>query len=114
MTWRWANDSWNSQQHQFTDRGPLKYDKVQHFIGGYLFGLFSWRIGLAFWFAWEIKDALIPWERGYVTMWPIEHNWGGDGFSWRDMLASWTGVGCGYLTRLGISFLCVLVLRSGA
>ena len=41
--------------------------------------------------AWELKDAVLPWEAGVVTRWPVVYNWGGDGFSWRDLVATIVG-----------------------
>jgi hypothetical protein len=100
MIWRWANDRWLSREYTFAKDGILTYDKLQHFLGGALFAIFNLWFSLAFWFLWEVKDALFPWENDrYITRWPIHYNWGGDGFSWRDMLAAWFGAGLIYLLK---------------
>lgn len=99
MSFRIAKDKWTSRERTFARSGPLTYDKLQHFIGGALFfsigaichPYFGLAFSMSFWFIWEIKDALIPWENRYETNWPIRYNWGGDGFSWRDMIAAWAG-----------------------
>ncbi len=91
MIWRWAKDKWLSQEFTWARRGPLSYDKLQHFLGGALFAAFNFWFSLFFWFLWEIKDALIPWEKKYCTRIIIVYNWGGDGFSWKDMIAAWLG-----------------------
>jgi len=101
MKFQFAKDKWKSQEFSFAGSGVLSYDKFQHFLGGIVVALLAAIIcksavigslisGL-FWFFWEIKDGLLSWKAGYITRWPIEYNWGGDGFSWRDMLAAWTG-----------------------
>jgi hypothetical protein len=94
-----ANDKWTSRERTFARSGLLTYDKLQHFIGGMLFAIPSVTFSLAFWFMWEIKDAIIPWEKRYETNWPIRYNWGGDGFSWRDCLAAWLGAAIIYFTK---------------
>lgn len=100
MSFRFARDHWLSRERTFAKSGPLTFDKLQHFIGGMvavllLFPFVSllWAAlgSMLFWFLWEVKDSLLPWEDGHVTHFPIKYNWGGDGFSWRDMLAAWTG-----------------------
>ena len=96
---RFARDKWLSQEFTWAKKGPITYDKLQHFIGGiFLFALgalihpdFGLAFSMAFWFLWEVKDGLIPWESMPVTTWPLKYNWGGDGFSWRDMIAAWAG-----------------------
>ena len=104
MNFRFAKDKWLSQEFTFAESGLLSYDKFQHFLGGAIlsfvinFLLRSEIIGLIvsaiFWFLWEVKDGLLRWEEGkYITNWIIRYNWGGDGFSWKDMLAAWLGAG---------------------
>jgi len=98
---KWANDKWTSKETTFAQSGPLAYDKVQHFLGGLLLGLlfrfmfhdpyFIRDVALVA-FLWELKDGWVDWRDGYVTEWPIRYNWGGDGFSWKDLLASIAGV----------------------
>ena len=88
MPWRWANDEWWSG------------DKLGHFLGGLVSPLLLWAAfhlwrgwcvlgSLAFWWMWEVKDAWVRWE---------DVGWlGGDGFSWRDGLASTVGVGIAWM-----------------
>lgn len=108
--WRWSKDKWNSLEHTYSFLGNtlLLYDKVQHFIGGLLVflvfivthrlvgyptsPLFCFTLATSFWWAWEIKDALVPHEKyGW---------WGGDGFSWRDAVASTAGAAVGFVVYL--------------
>jgi hypothetical protein len=100
MKFRIAKDKWFSKEYTFSNKGLSSYDKFQHFIGGVVATLlltFFFTVPLAltgsmlFWFLWEVKDGIIPWEARPVTKWPILYNWGGDGFSWRDMIAAWAG-----------------------
>jgi len=102
MNFRFAKDKWLSQEFTFVQSGLLSYDKFQHFLGGAAFSLVvtifaDWIVGLIssmlFWFIWEIKDGFLDYENGYFTDFPIRYNWGGDGFSWKDMLAAWAGAG---------------------
>jgi len=86
-----ANDTWTSRETTFTKTGLMAYDKVQHFLGGFLFAILNVWFSIAFWLLWEIKDGFISYKKGYITNWPIRYNWGGDGFSWRDLVASWIG-----------------------
>ena len=92
MQWRWARDSWLS-------RGGLvlTYDKLEHFLTylGLTFIGFWLRIDstipilLMIGILWEIKDALLPYEKvGF---------WGGDGFSWKDLMANIAGIAVGYV-----------------
>ncbi|MDQ7052701.1 MAG: hypothetical protein Q9P14_07365 [candidate division KSB1 bacterium] len=97
MQWRWARDSWLS-------RGGLilTYDKLEHFLT-YL-SLTS--IGTLLQFdktipaliligiLWEIKDALLPYEKAGF--------WGGDGFSWKDLLANFAGIALGFIWLQGV------------
>jgi len=93
MTFRFAKDRWTSREKTFTDHGILSYDKVQHFVGGALLSVFVGPLlAVVFAFLWEVKDGLVAWEDGYITRWPIRYNWGGDGFSWKDFVASIGGV----------------------
>jgi hypothetical protein len=83
MPWRWAHDEWWAG------------DKLGHFLGGLVSPLLLWAafglwrgwcvlFSLAFWWLWEVKDAILRWE---------DAGWlGGDGFSWRDGLVSTAGV----------------------
>jgi len=94
MRFRFAKDKWLSREYTFAESGLLSYDKFQHFIGGFLFALINPVFSMIFWFLWEVKDGFLRWEEDkYITNWPLKYNWGGDGFSWRDMLAAWLGAG---------------------
>ena len=85
--WRWADDKWLGQ------------DKRMHFVGGMVamvlcalvFGVTGRALAIASlsWWAFEIKDAIIPWEK--------YGRWGGDGFSYKDALASTAGACFTYL-----------------
>ncbi len=91
---RWAHDSWLS-------RGGLvvKYDKLEHALAYFVGSVFLLWLGLpydeVFFFLflagvmWEIKDAHIPFE--------TYGKFGGDGFSWRDIIANLTGIFAGFL-----------------
>jgi len=91
--WRWARDSF------VKPAGGIRKDKWEHFFasaglytGLRLFGarenqsiIATGSTGLF----WEVKDALVPWETyGF---------WGGDGFSWRDIVADIYGIIAGFL-----------------
>ena len=94
MRWRWARDTWG------------KPDKLGHLIGGAVWVLLlgalwePWHAfisGLLFWWLWEVKDAFLPWEKA---------GWfGGDGFSWRDGLASSAGCALALVAHLAGGFL---------
>jgi hypothetical protein len=92
MKFEFAKDTWLSKEYTFARTGILSYDKVQHFLGGFFFALLNIWFSIVFWLLWEIKDGFISWKDGYITSFPIRYNWGGDGFSWRDLVASWAGV----------------------
>lgn len=88
--WRWSDpqiDRW------------FEYDKLTHFVGfswQYLFikktGMFKDKevlCGTAISAVlWECKDALLPWEK--------YGDWGGDGFSYKDLIWSLAGIGISY------------------
>lgn len=81
MRWlKWSEDKWLSTQGTV-----LKHDKLEHFFGSAGLALFfnPWVvIGLGI--AWEIKDGLMKWEKfGW---------WGGEGVSWKDLVADISGV----------------------
>lgn len=96
---KFAKDTWLSKEYTFARMGILSYDKFQHFLGGFLFAIPGARFSVIFWTLWEVKDGFISWTKGHVTTWPIRYNWGGDGFSWRDMVAAWAGALCYVLIR---------------
>jgi hypothetical protein len=86
--WRWAQDS-------FLDpKMVIQHDKLQHFaasavlyMGLRLLGGGEGQSVIAIGSAcvlWEVKDGIVPWETyGF---------WGGDGFSWRDVVADAVGI----------------------
>lgn len=88
--WRWSDpqiDHW------------FAYDKLTHFVGfswQYLFlqktGMFKDKEVLftssVSALLWECKDALVPWE--------VFGEWGGDGFSYKDLIWSLSGIGISY------------------
>ncbi|MGB9590440.1 MAG: hypothetical protein ACPL68_06080 [Candidatus Hydrothermia bacterium] len=109
IKWRWAKgDHWKTTAKMS--------DKIEHFVGGYLGTLPLLVIGDASgwpWlsdpvvvssvasvaFLWEVKDAYynpenFPSEREQAR----PYHFVGDGFSWRDMVASWAGVAAAYGT----------------
>ncbi len=89
--WRSARDHWLSKGGTI-----LEYDKLEHFLVYFLAAfMFSFKlpkkIVIALLFAigllWEIKDALLPYEKyGW---------WGGEGFSWKDLTANMIGMAVG-------------------
>ncbi len=97
--WRWAKDKWTSREDMMVrvfGHSLASHDKVCHFMGGWMaYSLLyvltgslvlSTIIAAAFWWLWEVKDALVPYETvGWL---------GGDGFSWKDGVAATVGIGC--------------------
>ena len=92
MAWRWARDGWTTRQGLLRFSGG--YDKIEHalFFGAMYAVLRLVGMNTAGAWLWssfaallnEVKDALMPWERfGWI---------GGDGFSWRDFVASVGGI----------------------
>jgi hypothetical protein len=83
MPWRWAKDEW------------WRGDKLWHILGGLVSPLLLWTVfqmhrcwcvfaSFTFWWLWEVKDAYVRSE---------DWGWlGGDGFSWKDGIASTVGV----------------------
>lgn len=106
--WRWAKDKWTSQEHTWDIFGYslLSHDKIAHFLGGWLlFPLLAKYVGiltaiaisLGFWWLWEVKDALVPYEKvGWL---------GGDGFSWKDGLAATLGIGLSVILTISLGML---------
>ena len=90
---RFAKDKWNSVETSIWEKTILKYDKIQHLIGGFAFGLISVKFSVYFWLIWEIKDGILNYkDYGF---------WGGDGFSWRDLTCSIMGaLLCGILKKV--------------
>lgn len=99
--WRWAKDHLGTKETSIFKHGVLSYDKIQHLFFSFIFSIILYYSGVLFFglsfsslcacliifglgILWEVKDALVPWE---------EHGfWGGDGFSFLDLLAD--AVGC--------------------
>ncbi|MCX7022002.1 MAG: hypothetical protein NTW26_06990 [bacterium] len=73
MPWRWAKDAWWSG------------DKLGHFLGGLVSLLLLWA-------AFHMHSSWDAWVRWEDVGWL-----GGDGFSWRDGLASTAGVWFGWI-----------------
>ncbi len=109
IRWRWAKgDHWKTTARMS--------DKIEHFVGGYIGTLPLLVLGdasgwpclsdpvvvssvVATAFLWEVKDAYynpenFPSEREKAR----PYHFVGDGFSWRDMVASWAGVAAAYGT----------------
>jgi len=91
MAFRWAHDSWDSQQGTI-----IKYDKVEHALRGIAITIVAIVLGLqspvmlaaAFALVWEIKDGFMDYKHwGW---------WGGEGFSWRDLCADIVGACTAY------------------
>lgn len=94
MKWRWAKDRFFTWEYC---RYLCGEDKFIHFILGFVIQVVGGAISIILncfwtftfvhilgWVLWECKDALLPWEKyGW---------WGGDGFSWRDLIASYLGI----------------------
>ena len=89
MAFRVARDYW------------IASDKLFHLCeSGFLFTLLSFPLGywkgflynLIIQILWEVKDALVPWEK--------YKQWGGDGFSYKDLTVDMVGVGILVLARL--------------
>jgi hypothetical protein len=81
-------DKWTSQ-----NGAVIQYDKLEHFVGSFVLNAsiehyvsqkHGWKYSIALGFVWEIKDALVPYEK-YGKL-------GGEGFSSKDMLADIGGV----------------------
>ena len=83
-------------QDRFATRAGfiIPYDKLEHLLCWFLLcvsfllaGLprsLAAGVALVAGILWELKDAVMPWERyGF---------WGGDGFSWRDLVADAAGI----------------------
>lgn len=88
-----AKDRWDSK-----DGLLIPYDKVEHFLSYFALTIFlSFFAGppavfvalLVAGVVWEVKDAIVSYRRN-----PF---WGGDGFSWKDLLANFAGMLLGAL-----------------
>lgn len=87
--WRtlpWGQDKFNSK---WGSDVISKYDKLEHFTcySAATAILDDWKLPLAIGIVWEVKDALIPYEK--------YGQWGGEGFSHKDMIANIAGIGIG-------------------
>ena len=97
MKWRWAKDSWFSKGGLI-----IRFDKIEHavlfFIGFWVLLIIgipiNWSLVflLALGILWEIKDALVPFEK-YGKL-------GGDGFSWRDIMADIVGLAIALILKM--------------
>ena len=92
---RIARDLWGSEELSFVKYFPflhkipiIKKDKFQHFAGGFILGMMFGIKGAEFAAFWEVKDAVIPYEK-LSGQWK---KWGGDGFSWKDLVSTLAGV----------------------
>jgi VanZ family protein len=97
MRWlAWKDDSFFSKQGTL-----LKFDKLEHMLGCMILtivmallidaiaGIYVFIAG----FLWEMKDGLMDWEKyGW---------WGGEGFSWKDLIADVVGIILGYILLAG-------------
>ena len=106
---RVANDKWI----QRVSGHIIPYDKPVHLLvymgfGLAAGGLLAKRKRRAFWIytalmflaglLWEVKDAYVYWETApYVSLGPLCINVGGDGFSWKDLVANTVGYLAGIL-----------------
>jgi len=90
----WRTIAWQKDRWYSTSGFIIKYDKVEHamFFGGItLLSDNGWKYALALGLANEVKDALLPYEKyGWI---------GGEGFSYKDMLANCGGVLVGYVVK---------------
>ena len=109
ISWRWSRgDSWKT-----TARTS---DKLEHFVGGYLGTLPLLVIGDASGWPWLSDPVVVSSVAGMAFLWEVKdayynpenfpserekarpYHFVGDGFSWRDMVASWAGVAAAYGT----------------
>lgn len=109
IKWRWAKgDSWKTTARMS--------DKVEHFVGGYLGTLPLLVIGDASGWPWLSDEVVVSSVAGMAFLWEVKdayynpenfpserekarpYHFVGDGFSWRDMVASWAGVAAAYGT----------------
>ena len=86
--WAWSGDTWNS-----TSGAVLESDKLEHLFGSMILYFILYFICATpfqvflycvyFGVIWEIKDSILDWR---IYGW-----YGGDGFSWRDLVADIVG-----------------------
>ena len=79
---RWANDQWTGTDKVF----HLARDGALFFVLWLVIGKFFPALLITQLFAilWEVKDGFVRWED---IGW-----WGGDGFSYKDILMGWVGI----------------------
>ncbi|HEA19674.1 hypothetical protein LCGC14_2100560 [marine sediment metagenome] len=85
---KWHDDKWLSRQGSI-----LPWDKAEHAIVSAILAYFATLLlpllagcllVLFIGSLWELKDSIMPWEKyGF---------WGGDGFSWKDLIADFVGI----------------------
>lgn len=94
-----AHDRWDSKETSFVSWWILKYDKVQHLLGGILLGfvfyddksyILNYRATILN-VLWEIKDGLVSYK--------FAGKFGGDGFSYKDLTMTQTGIFIGSALR---------------
>jgi hypothetical protein len=81
----WANDSWFSQ--------CKFYDKVEHYSAGFQGTIIPLLIGYKTGYWWLQDKAVVPTALTMAILWEVKDGFFSDGFSWKDMLASWVGIG---------------------
>jgi VanZ family protein len=94
MRWlKWKDDSFFSKQGMI-----IRYDKLEHLLGCFgltfiliIFSMFTEMSilipGIVTFIAgllWEVKDGYLDWEK--------YNRWGGEGFSWKDLIANLVGI----------------------
>jgi hypothetical protein len=101
---KFAKDRWISLDPGYAWFWPFKYDKMAHAVGGFslslclgfLSALWVLFANIIFWILWEIKDGFILVEN-LPSKWKW---WGGDGFSYKDLICSIAGAIIGILPYL--------------
>lgn len=90
---RWQSDRWLSQNGTI-QKGILKYDKIEHLLLGFIFGLINIYLALALSVLKEIWDEFVPYQKyGWI---------GGEGFSFKDLIADLTGIGIAVCLKIFI------------
>lgn len=90
---KWSDDKWLSRQGTI-----IPYDKSEHAVVSAILALiatffmpllFACLLAVVAGYLWEVKDGYLHWE---VYGW-----WGGEGFSWKDLIADSIGIAAGIL-----------------
>ncbi len=113
---RFAKDKWLSREHTFARKGIFAFDKFQHFFGSFLLSLLlfailrdfsSFIITLGIGILWEIKDGILKWEneKNVINIFGWKYNIGGDGISWKDIIADGIGIICSFILIKFISLI---------